>query len=569
MTSSQQESRLPLIGQVIQYIPNQELIMRRTLDMEKDTFLEDHLFVNAKGVKAPSECLPVVPFTVSLEMMAEVAACLVPGQGLLGFEHISAQEWIQLEESTLGLNMVAKVQPSESSETTIVFVQLFKKGQSKAAIQGKVLFGHHYQVNLHLSFSELNSPYDSSYSQHQIYQDGYLFHGPQFQVVGSQPQFGDRGVTGDLLVRDKAAMFQSNPNPELLIDPLLMDGVGQFIGLWAMERDWYVFPIGVDKIELYQPTPPVGTLAPLRGEITQSNVRFLLSNIEVQDGSGSVWLRVKGWKKWIFRWEKKLVHFRRQPTHFCGSEKLILHETAETGLIRHLAKKDFVDLDVSIIARNYLSQKEMFQFNTLMSQPRDAERWLLEIIVAKDTVREWLSTIMGMTNMQHPASFEMTKVDGAFHATGFPQEAPPILVNSTENEALAILCQKFPHIAVHAIEPSSPGSNKITLSENERALLDAFPQEESEIWALRMCRAKEVIGRQQADLAPDSIEFFEITRVNSTGEVELGCDVDRTPRQVATFLKGDFIVAYLMNDSACHEGNSIPHIHPQTVNGTI
>lgn len=569
MMSQQQDSRLPLIGQVIRYIPNQELIMCRTLDIEEDPFLEDHLFVNARGVKAPSECLPVVPFTISLEIMAEVAACLAPGQGLLGFEHISAQEWIQLEKSTLDLNMVAKVHPSESLDTTIVFVQIFKNGQSKPAIQGKVLFGSHYRINLDLSFSELNHPYDSPYTQNRIYQEGYLFHGPQFQVVGSQPKFGDRGVKGNLLVREKASMFQSNPNPELLTDPLLMDGVGQFIGLWAMERDWYVFPIGVDKIEFYQPTPPVGTLAPLRGEITQSNVRFFSSNIEVQDGSGSVWFRVRGWKKWIFRWEKKLVHFRRQPTHFCASEKLPLKEKDEIGRVRHLAKKGFVDLDLSIIARNYLSQKEMGHFEAIMPQPRVAERWLMERIVAKDAAREWLSISMGTATMRHPASFEMNQQDGVFLAVGFPEEVPPIRVESTENDALAILSQKSFPIAVHTVEPESSGSIEIPLTKNERALLDAYPKEEREILALRMCCAKEVLCTRRTEFEPISRVFPEMTRVKSTGEVEFYFDFDQAQYRTNTILKGDFILAYLMNASAPAEMSGIPQNHPQTMNGTI
>ena len=58
------------------------------MTLDEDLHLADHAFVHAPGVKPLFACLPVVPMTLSLEILAEAAACLAPGYGLIGFEEV-------------------------------------------------------------------------------------------------------------------------------------------------------------------------------------------------------------------------------------------------------------------------------------------------------------------------------------------------------------------------------------------------------------------------------------------------------------------------------------------------
>jgi hypothetical protein len=104
------EATLPFLGPVLNYVPGVTITVERRLNLEEDLYLADHAFVFAPGVKPMSACLPVLPMTMSLEAMAEVAACLVPGYGLLGFEDVKAARWIELvDTNVLTLNITARV----------------------------------------------------------------------------------------------------------------------------------------------------------------------------------------------------------------------------------------------------------------------------------------------------------------------------------------------------------------------------------------------------------------------------------------------------------------------------
>ena len=93
-----EEGGLPFIGKVLSFEPNQSIVVQRTLDLAEDLYLADHAFVHAPGVKPLSACMPVLPLTMSLEAIAEVAACLTPGLGLIGFENVKAVRWIEVSD---------------------------------------------------------------------------------------------------------------------------------------------------------------------------------------------------------------------------------------------------------------------------------------------------------------------------------------------------------------------------------------------------------------------------------------------------------------------------------------
>jgi hypothetical protein len=92
------EAALPVLGQVTHFVPRQELVLLRTLDLAEDLYLSDHVFVHAPH-KPARDCLPVLPLTMSMEFAAEAAALLCPGLGLIGFEKVRGKRWIALPDT--------------------------------------------------------------------------------------------------------------------------------------------------------------------------------------------------------------------------------------------------------------------------------------------------------------------------------------------------------------------------------------------------------------------------------------------------------------------------------------
>ena len=91
-------------------------------------------------------------------------------------------------------------------------------------------------------------------------------------------------------------------NPQLLLDPVALDGAGQVVGAYFLEQDISLLPVSVDQIEFYRPAPPSGTETPVHVEFTEIDLegRRSKANIEVQDGSGHVWFRVIGWQDVLY-----------------------------------------------------------------------------------------------------------------------------------------------------------------------------------------------------------------------------------------------------------------------------
>src|SRR5262249_54925837 len=79
-TAAQDFTSFPFVGTVTKFVPNQSLTALRELNIEEDLFLKDHTL--GRRVSVADEGLlglPIVPLTVSMEMLAEAGAAVVPG----------------------------------------------------------------------------------------------------------------------------------------------------------------------------------------------------------------------------------------------------------------------------------------------------------------------------------------------------------------------------------------------------------------------------------------------------------------------------------------------------------
>ena len=226
---------LPLLGEVQSFAAGSSISVARTLSLAHDLFLADHHFIHATAVKPLAHCLPVLPMTVSLEMMAEMAACLAPGLGLVGFETVTARRWIAVEDAgALALRIEGRVCQSlaEGGQARIA-AQIFVGDNKSAAIDATVCFGSHHQA---APPSPLPAPEAASaqYDAAALYGERHLFHGPRFQGLCGQLQVGPESVSGTLQVRAAGDWFAGQQQPQLLTDSALLDAVGQLVALWPM-----------------------------------------------------------------------------------------------------------------------------------------------------------------------------------------------------------------------------------------------------------------------------------------------------------------------------------------------
>jgi phosphopantetheine--protein transferase-like protein len=547
------EPRMPFIGAVLDYVPGERIRIERKLSVGEDLYLADHAFVHAPGIKPTSACLPVVPMTMSLEIMAEAAACLAPGCGLLGFEDVRSVSWIDLadaEEATL--NIVAQILRYDAErEVFFICAAIHAEGKSSAAITATVLFGHRYLVELSPTFSELSNPRSHPLTGDEIYAERRMFHGPSFQCLVGEFVLGDEGIVGDLCVRPSEALFASTPSPLLLTDPCLLDAVGQIVGLWAMEQERYVFPIGLTKLEIYRPTPPAGTRAPVRVEILQSEGKTLVADVEVQDGEGGVWMRISGWRMWKFRWEKRLVDFRRQPDrHFLATPAPGRRPEGSTVLM--LSSADLEQFDPALLARYFLSVDEMAGFKNLERFPQRQRQWLYGRVAAKDAVRLWAAERQ-QGEMLHPAAFEMSSDERGrpFVKPSALLASPPLLsISHSENRAIAVAHERVVGIDLERIAAREANVVEAFASAKEREMICKFPSQEGDAWITRLWCAKEAAGKLLGVGLEGKPLALQATEMTEDGKIVIANEGEKVCASVTTIEDDGFIIAYAEGTNA-------------------
>lgn len=546
------DGEMPFIGRILDHVPGVSITVERSLTLEEDLHLADHAFVHAPGLKPLAACLPVVPLTMSLEIMAEAAACLAPGYGLVGFEDVKAARWIELADTdTLPLRITAQHARFEAERQVYrIVAAIHVEGQDTPAIQASVLFAPHYLLDLSPSFTELAGVHPYPWRAEQIYELRHLFHGPAYQCLVGEILLGERGATGTLSVKAPSSLFRSTRRPQLLTDPTLLDAVGQLIGVWAMERERYVFPIGIKKLELYRPAPPPGTLVPVRMEITRDEGKTLYADVEIQDGEGAVWMRIKDWGDWKFRWERRLLDFRRLPTRYLLGRPLSLPALAPNAACYMVAPPDITGFEIGLLARFYLHMDEMPAFSAKGAFPPRQRDWLLGRIAAKDAVRAWLAKESGAEEMLHPAAFAIANGESGQPAVVSGIEGarvPKLSIAHSEGYAIAIAQAEAVGVDIELIRPREQSFLETIATAAERDLVRDFDGESaapSGEWTTRLWCAKEAAGKLRSIGLDGSPRTYEAQAIDSDGMIRI---VHRDSGQgiaVRTLREQAFIIAY-------------------------
>jgi phosphopantetheinyl transferase len=543
------EAMLPFLGPVLNYVPGETIMVERRLTLEEDLYLADHAFVHAPGVKPASACLPVLPLTMSLEVMAEVAACLVPGYGLLGFEEVKAARWIELKDTdVLTLHVTARVNLHDTERgACFIGVEIRVEGQAWPAISAMVLFGERYLVELSPTFTELANAYRHPLTSEQIYGERHMFHGPSFQCLAGEIIIGDEGVVGEFIRHSTEGLFRSTRCPQLLMDPALLDGIGQIIGIWAMEHGRYVFPTGLTKLEIYCPPPPVGARVPVRVEITQAEGKRLLANVEVQDGAGAVWMRIKDWGSWKFYWEQRLVDFRRFPNQYLLGQATPLPDLDKGSICLMVTATEFQNFDFGILARHCLSMEEMAVFHSYIRVPERQKQWLLGRIVTKDAVRRWAAE-QTQAAMLHPAAFTIDNdVRGRPFVKTLPGcEMPPLVsIAHSETRAIAVAHSEAVGVDIERIAERDADFVRAFTTANERNMIEKFPEAERHIWTTRLWCAKEAAGKLLGTGVVGAPQAFEAIQLEDDGQIQIRHQASARPIHVKTVEDLGFIIAYV------------------------
>lgn len=536
----------PFLDAVTKLIPGEEAIATRSFDVwERDILFQDHtLGRRVSTFDATLLALPVLPLTISMEILAEGGALLQPGKVLVGMRKIRTYRWITLEEPGTAIQVSAQVKADSPCEVDVRIRELRggKEASGPVLIEGTMVFADDYPSAQQAGTFALQHESPSTWAPELLYA-GAMFHGPSFQVVKSVDRFGTDGGTATMETLPRMNLFRSQEKPLFQTEPVLLDGAGQVVGYWVKEklgatRD--IFPYSLKSLDLFAPPPEPGVrvecrVRPQMGETQMS------SDIDLVFSDGRLFARLEGWENRCFHQPANFLQLRISPRESQLSSPweiatLGLAPTEEVSCCRlggfpQEFLEDYGSIWLKVLAHIVLGRKEREVWSNLNGAFKRRREWLLGRCVAKDAVRLLLKKTFGVSLC--PADVEILSDEfGAPMAHGpWMRElgVTPVVSISHSGEVAVALAAMKPNqlvgIDIESVGQRKDGFESLAFTPQERDLVPRPNGDGQREWHLRLWCAKEAvtkaIGRGLAD-GPHAAEVTGVEEDTGLVKVEVG-----------------------------------------------
>jgi acyl transferase domain-containing protein/phosphopantetheinyl transferase/acyl carrier protein len=509
----------PFMGRIVSHEPGRQLVALREIRLEEDRYLRDHtLGRNVSSTDPGLAGLPVMPLTMSMEILAEAAVALVPGRRLIGMKDVRAYRWLSLEGDSLTVKIAATVRPG--SDGREVSVQVFEAdGAAPSAgtppiVEGVMVLGDVYPEAPAVGALALAQERPSKWTPDRLYED-IMFHGPAFRGVVTMDRWGADGAEATLRVMDAKALFASTTTPALVTDPVLMDQPGQVVGFWMpehLETGAVVFPSHLEALHFYGPSPVPGEPLKCLARIALVGEQQVRSDLDVVDAGGRLRARFVGWWDRRFDVPKAFLRFLHAPREVVLSEAwpAPLGNLGGGFHAYRLALQSFPTAFFTAhggvwqraLAHLVLSARERELWRALRTpEPRRLE-WLLGRVAAKDALRVFLAERHGIH--LSPADVEVLPdangrpVPAGAWTSALPH-VPVLSLSHSGGVVVAVVGDGTATAGVGVdLEQAGrlkDGAEELAFTSGEQALLAAVGDGRQESWPLRLWCAKEAVAK--------------------------------------------------------------------------
>jgi len=419
------QSVRPFFQEVVDNTPGVRAIALHHFSAEREVIFHHHALGRDVSIEDPTlRGLTLVPLTVTMEMLAEGGALLAPGKLFIGMRDIRASRWITLEKPDYTIEATAKqIAPGE------IHVALREAGAANALrpilAEAITIFADRYPDAGPPRPFVLENEKQSAWVPDQLYRTG-MFHGYMMQGTQSVERAGRNGCSATLAALPHNELFQANPQPAFLFDPVLLDAAGQVVAYWfweAIEKGTDLFPYRVGAFRGYAPAPPAGSQLECRVIRRFESDAVIHSDIEVLDRAGKVYYRLDNWETRRFPQPPRFLRLRIDPraTYIATPWK---EPAAGKRGVKCCRVEDlpqaFLESSHSVwlktLAYLVLSRRERAVWDAMEATPKLRYDWLLARCAAKDAVRMLIEERFGekLCAADVEIGSDGTSVDGAW-----------------------------------------------------------------------------------------------------------------------------------------------------------
>ena len=462
-TTSLPEARtenLPLMRTIVERTATL-LVCDCSMTIQRDLFLRDHTLGRAPSAADPDLLpLPVVPFTVSMEIVAEAACCLFENRSrIVRLYSLRGYRWLALDKGEVSLRIRAEIAPPASADVATAQVRIFVLGDAgpdgmELAFEGRADLAGAFPPAPPLLRFDAGATHPVHYSAKMLYGEtrpedvryASLFHGPRFQGVEGLLRCGKDGIEADLVVLPRNELFSSGSEPSLAVDPALLDAAGQLVGYWVAERfgvDLSFFPFAVEDYRQFATPLPAGDRLVCRARVyivspegTPAGFEFLdragrtiarfqasddgpfptpdeyetcrlfpasgyiKADFEFVNPQGAIYARLAGWSDRYFSISHRYYRCQLWPRREFFSEPWMQLETGRICRRIEIEREAYLEQGWNIwkraLAHLSLSREERLLWYALPARGVRRTEWLLGRIAAKDAVRQWAAQEHGL-----------------------------------------------------------------------------------------------------------------------------------------------------------------------------
>ncbi len=274
----------PLIGTVIDRSPSR-LRARHRFSRATHPFVDHHALGRPRAAHPGGGYpLPVIAFTMSLEIAAEAARALT-GRPVHTITNARGSRWLALDNGALTLEIDARAGAG-------VTVHLRDRGATvpMPAFEATITSGPAFPVRV----AEEPSAAQPRHWTPDAFYERYAFHGPAFQGISRITSVGPTTITADLRVTAIPGLATN----ELVFDPAVLDCAGQLVAFWLLEQQdrppaFGVFPFRAQRVSIARPPLPAGSLVRARARIAERD-GMTTADVSFETGDGAFVMGIEG-----------------------------------------------------------------------------------------------------------------------------------------------------------------------------------------------------------------------------------------------------------------------------------
>jgi malonyl CoA-acyl carrier protein transacylase/phosphopantetheinyl transferase len=387
-----------------------ELTATCRFHMDEHMYLRDHTLGGPPSLLDDTLTgLPVVPLTVSTELMAQAASLLVPDKKLVAMTDVRAHRWIEIREKDpcelLITSRKIETRGQEQVEVRIMVAGAVPGSQVGAPavpgstrdhliIEGMMVFGDDCPPPPEIEDPAPRFGQPCQLESKEIYRE-LLFHGPTFHAIASIDRIGDRGVEATLAVPRDNRLFRSINDLKFHTDPVLLDAAGQVVGCWALrplDSDGVImFPTGFEALHIYRPFPRSPEPVKCYARVNVFDTASMRSDMDLIDSRGRLFAQITGWKDvCLSDWSHRFYRFMLSPCSRSCSDSWTVPVTQlpdSLGVRCTLCSEKGGDIWPRMLAHLILNRRERQTWQRIPGPEERRSEWLLGRTAAKDAVR--------------------------------------------------------------------------------------------------------------------------------------------------------------------------------------